>query len=104
MNRTLLAIILLVASWLAVPLSAEAQPFGRCGNENLPPPLPLNSRCHWACVTEPVGPARPDRPQQMRQTWKKICPRAPSGSAPGGKAEIKKKNVPQVKPNKGPAD
>lgn len=88
---------LLAAGLVATIAPASAQPFGTCGDANLPNPLPLGSNCHWTCVRETVGPASKMRPAQTRLVWKKICARRPSGAAPGGKAEIHKKNVPKVR-------
>lgn len=88
MTKALL-IPLLVAAVLAGMTSSSAQPVQSlpgamrpgpyCGNE--PAPLGFLSRgCHWKCV-------------QLH--WKRVCNGV--GPTPGGRAEIHKKNVPQVR-------
>lgn len=80
-----LLIPLLVAEVLAGTTSLSAQPgMGPgpyCGNEAFPPLITLSRGCRWECV-------------QLH--WKKVCASG-VGLAPGGRAEIHKKNVPKLR-------
>jgi hypothetical protein len=98
-NRFLMIAAVLAGGLGATALTVSAQPLGRetCGGHLAPPPPP--GPCRWVCVRAGKGKA-----QTRRWVWKKVCASSPPGSY--GRAEIKKKNVPTVKPNKpaGPND
>ena len=102
--RTVLTTALIaVALFAAAPASAQPNPgLGTCGSEGIPFPVVLGGGCHWQCAKTLVG-ARKDRPPHPEWHWRKVCP-VKQWHAPGGKAEIKKKNVPTVRPNKTPND
>ena len=100
MKRYVIAAALAATGFLAMAPGASAQPMGVCGGK-LPFPLILPSGCRWVCVREQIGPTRRDRPPQFRMDWRKVCSPALGGGS-RGKAEIHRKNVPQVRKNRAP--
>ncbi|MBI4724584.1 MAG: hypothetical protein HY765_06280 [Rhodomicrobium sp.] len=113
MNNRFLMIAAVLAAGLgatAVTVSAQPRGLGRCGGY-LAPPLPTGRPCRWVCDREQLGTGNKSRPAPQRMVWKKVCASTPSGTDGKGAdsyghAEVKKKNVPTVKPNKpaGPND
>jgi hypothetical protein len=103
--RCLMMAAALATGLLAGTAPGSAQPLMLCGGSNLPPPLPIGSPCRWVCVREQLGPGSKMAPAPQRMVWRKVCARAPwSGAMPGGKAEIHRRNVPQLRKNRGPYD
>lgn len=106
MSRVLLT--LLIVGGLAVASVVSAQPIppvglGNCGSEGIPIPIDPGGGCRWQCTKTVSGAERKDRPLRVEWHWHKACPPG-AWRAPGGKAEIKAKNVPTVKPNNPPRD
>lgn len=103
--RHMLTASLVAAGLFAVaPASAQPNPgLGTCGSEGIPIPINPGGGCRWQCTKTTIDAGRKDRPPRVEWHWRKVCP-PKTWHAPGGKAEIKKKNVPTVKPNNPPRD